>query len=134
LDNTVPIPHLVVQDGDAAIDFYTRVFGATVEEKHLAEDGKRIMHAHLAIGKGGIFLHDEFPEVGEHGGAKPPPRLGGASSVIHLDVSDADEVWNRALEAGAEVVSALENQFWGMRYGQLRDPFGHLWAIGGPVK
>jgi PhnB protein len=51
-----------------------------------------------------------------------------------LDVPDADAAWKRALAAGAEVIMALDNQFWGMRYGQIRDPFGHVWAIGGPVK
>jgi PhnB protein len=134
MSNTTPIPHFVVNDGEAAIAFYEKAFGATLKEKHPAEDGKRLMHAALQLGAGMLFLHDEFPELGTDGGAKAPTRLGGASCTIHLDVPDADAAWKRALAAGAEVIMALENQFWGMRYGQIRDPFGHVWAIGGPVK
>jgi len=62
-----PVPHLVVNDGAAAIAFYEKAFGATLENKHLAEDGKRLMHAHLDLGGGALFLHDEFPEYGDHG-------------------------------------------------------------------
>jgi PhnB protein len=128
------IPHLAVSDGEAAIAFYEKAFGATLEAKHPADDGKRLMHAHLNVGKGTLFLHDEFPEYGDQGGAKAPTRLGGASCTLHLDVPDADVAWKRAVDAGAEVVMALDNQFWGMRYGQVKDPFGHVWSIGGPEK
>lgn len=134
MNNLTPIPHLVVSDGEAAIEFYEKAFGAKLEEKHPAEDGKRLMHAHLEFGAGALFLHDEFPEFGDHGGGKAPTRLGGVSCIIHLDVPDADVAWERAIEAGATAVMALDNQFWGMRYGQIKDPFGHIWSIGGPVK
>jgi PhnB protein len=134
MSNTTPIPHFVVNDGEAAIAFYEEAFGATLKEKHPAEDGKRLMHAALQLGAGTLYLHDEFPEFDTSGAAKAPTRLGGASCTIHLDVPDADAAWKRALAAGAEVIMALDNQFWGMRYGQIRDPFGHVWAIGGPVR
>jgi PhnB protein len=127
------IPHLVVNDGEAAIVFYEKAFGATPEEKHPAEDGKRLMHARLKLGSGPLFLHDDFPEFGEHG-AKAPTRLGGVSCTLHLDVPDADAAWERAINAGATVLMPLDNQFWGMRYGQVKDPFGHVWSIGGPLK
>jgi PhnB protein len=74
-----------------------------------------------------------FPEFAEHG-AKAPTRLGGASCTIHLEVPDADAAFNRAIEAGAQITMPLDNQFWGSRYGQLKDSFGHLWSIGGSVK
>lgn len=129
---SAPIPHLVVNDGEGAIAFYEKAFGASLVDKHKADDGKRLMHAHLNLGSGALYLHDDFPEFcGEHG-ATAPTRLSGVSCVIHLEVSDADALWNRAVEAGAEVAMPLENQFWGMRYGQLKDPFGHVWSIGGP--
>jgi PhnB protein len=126
------IPHLVVSDGAAAIRFYEQAFGASCENKHLEKDGKRVMHAHLQLGASIFFLNDDFPEYGDRG-AKPPTRLGGASCAIHLQVADADAAWERATKAGAEVVMPLDNQFWGARYGQLKDPFGHVWSIGGPV-
>ena len=127
------IPHLVVNDGEAAIAFYEKAFGATLEAKHPAEDGKRLMHVHLKLGPGALFLHDDFPEFGEHG-AKAPSRLGGTSCTLHLDVLDADTAWEQAIKAGAIVLMPLDNQSWGMRYGQIKDPFGHIWSIGGPVK
>lgn len=133
MSNTAPIAHLVVSDGPAAIEFYERAFGAVCNSKHMAEDGKRVMHADLTIGSGTIFLNDDFPEFGEQM-AKAPVRLGGTSIVIHLEVPDADAAWNRAVTAGAEILMPLDNQFWGMRYGQLKDPFGHHWSIGGPLK
>lgn len=129
-----PVPHLVVNGGKAAIDFYTRAFGATLEGKHPAQDGKRLMHAHLKLGGGAVYLMDDFPEYDSHNGAKAPARIGGTSCVIHLDVPDADAAWKRATDAGAHVVLPLDNQFWGMRYGMMKDPFGHVWSIGGPVK
>ncbi len=129
---SVPIPHLIVSDGEAAIAFYEKAFGARVHGRHKADDGKRLLHAHLEIGDGAVFLNDDFPEVCP-GGAVAPTRLGGVGSVIHLEVADADTAWEQAVNAGAEVCMPLENQFWGMRYGQLKDPFGHLWSIGGPT-
>lgn len=133
MDDPTLSPHLVVNDGEAAITFYENAFGATLEAKMPAEDGKRLMHVHLKIGTGALFLHDDFPEFGERG-AQAPKRLGGTSCTLHLDVADADVAWERALKAGATVLMPLDNQFWGMRYGQIQDPFGHNWSIGGPVK
>lgn len=133
MNYSAPIPHLVVSNGEAAITFYENAFGATCEGKHMADDGKRVMHAHLKVGAGALFLNDDFPEFGEQS-AKPPARLGGASCVIHLNAPDADVLWERAVKAGAQIVMPLDNQSWGMRYGQLKDPFGHLWSIGGPLK
>ena len=128
-----PVAHLVVSDGEAAIAFYERAFGAVLEMKHAADDGKRLMHAHLKFGSASLFLHDDFPEFGDTG-AKSPARLGGTTFTIHLEVPDADAAWNRAVKAGAQIAMPLDNQFWGQRYGQLKDPFGHMWSIGGPVK
>lgn len=134
MSHTTPIPHLAVSDGEAAILFYGKAFGATLADKTVAEDGKRLMHAALKLGSGTLMLHDEFPEFGSMGGSQAPTRLGGASCTIHLDFDDADAAFAQAVAAGATVILALDNQFWGMRYGQLKDPFGHMWSIGGPLK
>lgn len=131
---SAPIPHLVVNDGEAAIAFYTQAFGATLADKMLAQDGKRLMHAALKIGEGMLMLNDEFPEFNMPGTATSPTRLGGTSCTLHLNVADADSAWAQALAAGATEVMPLANQFWGMRYGQLKDPFGHVWSLGGAVK
>ncbi|MES2684696.1 MAG: VOC family protein [Pseudomonadota bacterium] len=131
---TTPIPHLPVSNGEAAITFYQKAFGATLESKMPAEDGQRLMHVALKLGGGTLMLHDEFPEYGSYGGAKAPTSLGGASCTIHLDFEDADAAFDQAVSAGASIIMPLANQFWGMRYGQVKDPFGHVWSIGGPVK
>lgn len=127
------VPHIVVSDGEAAIAFYQRAFGATLEAKHAADDGKRLLHVHLKLGDGDLYLHDDFPEFGEHG-AQAPARLGGTSCTIHIEVADADAAWQQAVDAGATVRMPLDNQSWGARYGQVADPFGHNWSIGGPAK
>jgi len=126
------VPHLVVKGGKAAISFYEKAFGAQCLFSHPAEDGERLLHASLSINGGTVMLHDEFPEYGDGGVAAP--RTGGTTTVtIHLNVDDADKWWDRAIKAGAEVVFPLEDQFWGERYGKLRDPFGHIWSLLHPL-
>ena len=120
--------HLTIRDGKAndAITFYKAAFGATQAlDPHLAQDGKRIMHAHLRINGGSLMLNDDFPE---YGGAASPP----GSVTLHLQVPDADTAWNRAIDAGAMEKMPLADQFWGDRYGQVTDPYGFTWSIGAP--
>jgi len=122
--------HLTIRDSRAAdaIDFYSKAFGAEEIGRHMADDGKRIMHAHLKLNGGSLMLNDDFPEFG-HGAAAEP-----AGVTLHLQVPDADAAWKRALDAGAEERFPLADQFWGDRYGQVKDPFGFIWSIGAPVK
>ena len=124
------IPHLSIpsRGGQAALEFYTRAFGATEERRMPAEDGERLMHALLMINGAPVMLADEFPEYG--GEVDVVPR----GVTLHLQVDDADEWWTRALLAGAVPVVPLADQFWGDRYGQLKDPFGHCWSIGSPTR
>ena len=123
-------PHLTIpsRGGQAAIEFYTRAFGATEVRRMPAEDGERLMHAHLMINGASVMLNDEFPEM--NGEQDIVPK----GVTIHLQVDDADEWWNRALLAGGVPMYPLADQFWGDRYGQLRDPFGHTWSIGSPIR
>lgn len=123
-------PHLTIGGGRAveAIEFYTRAFGAEEVTRHPADDGKRLLHAHLNVNGGSVMLNDDFPEM--MGGPALPP----ASVTLHLEVDDADVWWNRALAAGAAVRFPIDNQFWGARYGQVVDPYGHVWSIGGPIR
>jgi PhnB protein len=131
-DNQGPIngvtAHITIREGQgsAAVDFYKAAFDADEQVRHLAEDGKRIMHSHLKINGGSLLLNDDFPEW--TGGVAMP-----AAVTLHIQVDDADAWWNRAIAAGAIVHMPLDNQFWGDRYGQVVDPFGHRWSIGGPV-
>lgn len=111
----------------AAIDFYKQAFDAEEVDRRPAEDGKRLMHAGLRINGGWLLMSDSFPEYGY-------PHEKPAGFVIHLQVDDADVWWGRAVAAGCEVTMPIDLQFWGDRYGQLKDPFGVSWSIGGPNK
>lgn len=124
-------PHITIRDNRAveAIDFYTKAFGAVEHHRAPADDGKRLMHAHLGLNGASLMLHDDFPEY--RGGQAEGAPVG---TVLHLEVDDADAWFERAVAAGAEVALPIGDQFWGDRYGQVRDPFGHLWSIGCPIK
>ena len=61
-------------------------------------------------------------------------QLGGSTMALFLYQADADEIWARAVEAGAEVVFPFEVQFYGDEGGRIRDPFGHTWGIGRHVE
>jgi PhnB protein len=116
-------PHLVIRDAAKAIDFYKKAFGAVELGRMPMPDGK-IMHADLKIGDCHLFLAEEFP-----GMSKSPLALGGSPVTLHLYVEDVDSFFQRAVGAGAKVKMPIADMFWGDRYGQLADPFGHEWSI-----
>ena len=120
-------PYLMVKRGPEALDWYARAFDAKVIERYDMEDG-RLGHATLSLNGGSLMLSDEFPEMG--GEVDVAPK----SVTLHLQVDDADEWWNRAIVAGGVPVHPLADQFWGDRYGVLKDPFGHCWSVGSPIK
>jgi PhnB protein len=126
-------PYLVVSNAAAAIDFYKNAFGAAELVRHPAPGTDKIMHAHLVVHGGHLMLSDDFS--GQMGGkSETPEALGGSPVTFHIHTENADDVWAQALSAGAEVTMPLADQFWGDRYGQLRDPFGHKWSIGQTLK
>lgn len=122
------IPHLIVSDGMAALKFYKEVFGAEEGHNMMAPDGKRLMHGELILDGHKLFVSDEFrPEEG--GSCKTPQTLGGTSVRITLMTDDPDAVVELAVARGATVVMPVQDMFWGARYGQFLDPFGHNWGI-----
>lgn len=130
------IPHLVVSDGIAALEFYKKALGATETARLPAEDGKRLMHAEISVNGGRIMLHDHFPEyAAQHGHNKlaPPDILEGTTVTIHLWVENCDAAIKRAEDAGARVTMPAWDAFWGDRYGQILDPFGHAWSFAHPL-
>lgn len=116
--------HLVVQNGTKAIEFYKKAFNAQEIGVHRTPDGK-VMHAMLKIGDSMLMLADEFPDMG----SKSAQSLGGSPVVLNIYTEDVDKLFNQALSAGAKETMALADQFWGDRYGQVVDPFGHHWAL-----
>jgi PhnB protein len=117
-------PTLIVRNAAEAIEFYKSVFDAEERMRMPSPDGK-IMHAELKIGDSIIFLSDEFPNMG----GKSPQTLGGHSGGVYLYVPDVDDVFQRALDAGAKTAMPVSDMVWGDRYGTLIDPFGHSWGV-----
>lgn len=128
---TLVTPHLVVDGAQAVLDFYRDAFGAETAFRLPGADG-RLMHACMCVDGGMIMLADAWPEFDGH---QPSPRtLGGTPVSIHVVVDDVDAVFARAVAAGATPVMKPADMFWGDRYAQLDDPFGHRWALATPQR
>ncbi len=115
---------LVVRDAAGAIEFYKEAFGAE-ELFRFDMPGGKIGHAELKIGDSIVMLADEMPG----GCCRSPESLGGTAVNIFLYVEDVDQFVDRAVAAGAKVAMPVKDMFWGDRYGQISDPFGHFWSI-----
>ena len=122
-----PCPYLSVSNAGKAADYYVAALGAKEVMRMPPDDKGRYMHIHLVINGGSLMLADAFPEHG-HPLEKP------AGFTLHLQVSDVDAAFDKAVKVGGEVVLPVQDMFWGDRYGQFRDPFGVLWSMGAPLK
>ena len=116
-------PHLTVDGAAKYVEFLQRAFGAT-EARQAPGPGGKLMHAQVRIGDSFLMFNDDFPEFGA-----PPIAQGHWPVVLNLYVPDADAAFDRAVKAGCKVTMPLADQFWGDRYGQVKDPFGFSWAI-----
>lgn len=116
-------PYLSVGDAAGAIDWYKKAFGAKEFGRMPGPDGK-LLHAEIRLGDSSVYLSDIFPQS-----ATKDPRESGASVVIHLWHRNVDKLWSQAVANGAKVLMPLDDQFWGDRYGQIQDPFGHVWSL-----
>jgi PhnB protein len=126
--------YLTVRGGLDAIAFYQRAFGAELLTHEMADDGRRVVHAALHVFGTMIMLSDEFPEYDARN--KAPASLGATTFTLHVGFDDpahVDAAMAKATAAGCTVTAPAEDAFWGMRYGRLRDPFGHAWAFGAPL-
>ena len=122
-------PHLVCAGAADAIEFYKKAFGAEELMRLPGPDGK-LMHACISINGAQVFLVDENIEYGTLG----PKALKGSPVFIHLMVKDVDSFVKRAADAGAKITKPVTDMFWGDRYGQLEDPFGHRWSVARHIK
>ena len=118
------MPYLIVDGAGAAIDFYCSVLGATERVRMPGPDG-RIGHAELQLGDSMIMLADENAQMDVRG----PRAIGGTPVSLHVYVEDSDAVFERAVQAGARALRAVEDRFYGDRSGQFEDPFGHRWDV-----
>lgn len=117
-------PYITVNDAAEAIEFYKRAFGAE-ERFRMPGPGGKIMHSEIQIGDSMVMLSDEFPGFG----MKSPVNAGCSTASIMIYIPDVDASFDRAVKAGAKTLKAVENTFWGDRYGHLIDPFGHHWSL-----
>lgn len=126
------VPHLVVNDGQKAVQFYATALGAVEVFRMPEECGPRLMHAELHVGADKFYLCDEFPEYCG-GQSRSPAALGGTGVTLHLSVEDCDAAVARMAEAGGIVTMPPWDSFWGDRYAKVRDPFGHEWSFSHPL-
>jgi len=117
-------PHLICAGAADAIKFYAQAFGAVEQVRLPGPDGK-LMHASVKIGDSILMLVDEMAGCAMIG----PRSLKGSPVVIHLYVPDVDATVERAVAAGARLTMPPADMFWGDRYAQLEDPFGHRWSV-----
>jgi len=126
--------YLTVKGGRAAIAFYERAFDAELLTHKIADDGERVLHAALDVFGTMIMLSDEFPEYDSY--SKAPAALGATTFALHVgfdDPAEVDTAMSKAASAGCTIAMPAMDAFWGMRYGRLKDPFGHVWAFGAPL-
>ena len=116
-------PSIVCKGAAKAIEFYKEVFRAK-EISRMTGPGGSIGHAELQIGDSRLMLSDEFPGMAEAPGANPS-----RSSALHVYTENVDALYDRAVQAGCQIESPLQNQFWGDRFARVRDPYGHSWGI-----
>jgi PhnB protein len=116
-------PGLTCKNAAQAIDFYKSVFGAK-EIMRMPGPGGMVMHAEIQIGDSRMMVADEYP------GMTSAPAPGAKNPVyMFMYFENVDDVFNRAVAAGAKVDMPLMDQFWGDRYGKVTDPFGHHWGL-----
>ncbi len=120
------VAYLAVDGAVKASELYKKAFNADVAMVNPPDDKGRTMHVHLYINGSSVMLSDFFPEQGH---AKVVPQ--GFSLMLKVD--DADKWFDRAVKAGMTAAMPVQNMFWGDRYGQLKDEFGVIWAINGPI-
>ena len=116
---------LIVKNAPNAIEFYKNSFDAQELYRFLGPDGKTIMHTELKIGDSRIMLSEEAPQMN----CRSPQSLGGTGIYIYMYVDDADATFKKAVEAGATPIMPVMDMFWGDRFSQIQDPFGHIWCI-----
>jgi PhnB protein len=117
-------PQLVCRNALQALEFYKNAFGAEIISVGKDDKGA-VMHAEIKIGDSILMLSDEFPAYQ----CLSPLSIGGTSVTLHIYTPDADAAFAKAVSAGANVTMPLMDAFWGDRYGQVADPFGHKWSI-----
>lgn len=122
-------PYLCFADTRAAIDWYVRVFDATVTLEPIVMDDDGVGHAEIDLLGNRLMMSDAYPSAGV---APPDPGRGNAIS-LHLEVTDVDALTAAAVEAGATLDRGPEDAGDVGRVAVLHDPFGHRWFLNQPA-
>jgi PhnB protein len=122
-------PHIVLREASRAAEWYKQALGAE-ERGRIPVPGGKFMQIELWFGDSAVMIADEFPEAG----VLSPQAIGGTPVVLHFSTEDVETLWERAINAGAEILQPLQDQFWGDLYGQIRDPFGYRWGLAQHVR
>ena len=117
-------PYLFITGTADALEWYKKAFNAKEVRRQTTPEGT-IMHAQIRIGDSIVMMSDGI----DTGSVRSPKSLGATTSTMHIYSKNVDKLFQQALDAGAKVTMPLDNQFWGERYGQVVDPFGHSWSI-----
>jgi uncharacterized glyoxalase superfamily protein PhnB len=125
-------PHVIVSPAKDALEFYKKAFGAKAGLTMPGPNGV-IMHAELKIGDSIVMFSDEMPMPGAPNTRKTPKNAGATTGGLMMYVKDVDAVYKKAVDAGCTPVMPPADQFWGDRYGQVEDPFGHVWAMASKI-
>lgn len=119
------IPYITVNNAKEALEFYKKAFNAEIVSVTEMPGTGKVLHSQMKIGNASVYVMDEFPDHGSNG----PAKYGGTSVTMHTMVPNADEYFNRAVEAGCTVGMPLDDMFWGARFGNVKDPYGHSWSF-----
>lgn len=117
-------PRLIIDDVDAALDFYGKALGASRLER-FADPSGRVVHAAMKIGNSILTMAQQVVDWG----LIAPDNLAGSPVLLHLTVPDPDETAQAMVNLGAEVIIDIEDRPYGKREGRIRDPFGHAWIL-----
>jgi PhnB protein len=120
-------PMLSVRKGAKAVEFYKTAFGASELFRIESPTGEVV--AQLSVGDTEFWVADESPQYLNFS----PESIGGATTRMVMTVNDPDAAFDRAVKAGAKVISPVTDRDYGWRVGRVMDPFGHHWEIGKPL-
>jgi PhnB protein len=118
-------PSLTILGADKAIEWYTKAFGGKLQSRMATPDGKGVWHAEIRIGDSVLMLNDPMPSPD----GSVPSMEDSETTSIHVYLDNVDAVFQRAVAAGAQPKMPPTDMFWGDRYAQIADPFGHVWSL-----
>jgi len=121
-------PRLIVHNGADAIEFYVAAFNAKeIGDRFIGAQGE-VVHAEVSIGDSVVMITEDVA-LAEIPTGSPVSREESVTAIMATYWENVDEVWDRAVNAGAQIVFPLEDHFYGERGGRLRDPFGQQWML-----